>query len=86
MLLSRFARFALGLYSPFTPDDLRLTDVEPSPLGVARITSKVGMSDHDHKRQEAYQQQQHATRDQLQDSVLAREIAEMEQAVDDRPA
>lgn len=78
MLLSRFGRFLLGLYPPFSPEDLRLTDIEPSPSGLTRITSKVGMSETDRRRQEEYQQQQHATRDQLQESNMAREIAEQE--------
>jgi hypothetical protein len=76
MVLSKFGRFLLGMYSPFAPDDLRLTDVEPSPSGLTQIVSKVGMPESDRRRQEMYQQQQHQTREALQESVLAREIAE----------
>lgn len=76
-MLSRFGRFVLGLYPPFSPEDLRLTDVEPPrDDGLSSIISKVGMSDADRARQQAYQQQQHATRNQLQESEFARESAE----------
>jgi hypothetical protein len=78
MLLSRFGRFVLGLYSPFTPEDLRLTDVTPSIGGLSQITSRVGMSEADQQRLAGYQQQQHDIRDQLQESLSARELAEME--------
>lgn len=75
MLLSRVGRFVLGLYPPFSPEDLRLTDTAPTPDGGTQITSSVEIAETDRAHQEAYQQQQHAMRDELQKSMLAREHA-----------
>lgn len=80
-MLSRFGRWALGMYPPFAPadlrlTDLRLTDVRPTEHGLTQIVSKTEMSEADHCMLQEFQRQQHATRETVQESMLAREIAE----------
>lgn len=75
-MLSRFGRWALGLYPPFAPGDLRLIDVRPSEHGLSEIVSKVEISESDRRMLQEFQRQQHDTRDTLQESMLARELVE----------
>lgn len=78
MNLSRFGRWALGLYPPSIPADLRLTDVRPMDAGSSQIVSRVEMRDVDRQRLQEYQQQQHATRNELGALVGERETIEAE--------
>lgn len=75
-MLSRFGRWALGMYPPFTPADLRLTDVRPVEHGLTEIRSVVEIPEADRRMLQEFQQQQHETRETLQESMLAREIEE----------
>lgn len=75
-MLSRWGRWALGMYPPFTPADLRLTDVQPVEHGLTEIRSVVEITEADRRMLQEFQQQQHEMRDTLQESMLAREIEE----------
>lgn len=72
---SRFGRWALGLYPPFAPADLRLTDVRPVESGLSQIVAKVEITDADRRLLQEFQRQQHATRDTITESMLARDLA-----------
>lgn len=78
MALSRFGRWALGLYPPSVPDDLRLTDIRPVGDGQSMIVPAVEIGEQDRLRLRAYQEQQHAVRDQIQESLASRELRERE--------
>lgn len=78
-MLSRFGRWALGLYPPSVPADLRLTDVQAVNGEHSQIVAKVEITDADRRRFQAYQQQQHATRNQLGILISEREVIEVEQ-------
>lgn len=78
MNLSQLGRWALGLYPPSIPADLRLTDVRPMDAGLSQITSKVEMRDVDRQRLQEYQQRQHDTRNELGVMTGEREIIEAE--------
>ncbi len=75
-MLSRFSRWALGMYPPFTPAELRLTDVKPVEVGLSQLVSKVELTEADRAMLLEFQKLQHATREALQESMLAREIEE----------
>lgn len=75
-MLSRFGRWALGMYPPFTPADLRLTDVRPVEHGLSEIRAVVEITEADRRMLQEFQAAQHETRETLQESMLAREIEE----------
>lgn len=75
-MLSRWGRWALGMYPPFTPADLRLTDVRPVEHGLTEIRSVVEITETDRRMLQEFQTAQHEMRDTLQESMLAREIEE----------
>ena len=73
-MFARFGRWALGLYPPSAPADLRLTDVRASGEGLTQIVSAVELSAHDRERIQTYQQRQHEARNTLQEMQMAREL------------
>lgn len=77
-MLSKFGRWALGLYPPSIPSDLRLTDIRPLDAGHSQIVPKVEIREEDRRRLRAYQQEQHAIRDELQALGLERETIELD--------
>lgn len=76
-MLTRFGRWALGLYPPSVPVDLRLTDVRPVESGLSQIHStRVALTDADRSRLQRYQQRQHDTRNELTELIGDRETLE----------
>jgi hypothetical protein len=77
-MLSRLGRWALGLYPPAVPTDLRLTEIRPTDAGLSQIVSKVEIPASVMAKLRTYQQRQHDTRGRLQEMIQEREMIEME--------
>lgn len=77
-MLGSFSRWALGLYQPSVPADLRLTELGSSSSGLTPIVSAVEIPPERLERIRGYQQRQHDRRGELQELMGAREIAEHE--------
>lgn len=76
--LSRFGRWALGLYGPAVPDDLRLTDTEILDTGHTEVRPRVQLPADRARRLAARQERQHARLNELQHFVGETEIEQIE--------
>lgn len=73
--LSRFGRWALGLYGPAVPDDLRLTEATILDSGHTEVRPKVQIPVERTRKLAARQQRQHDRLNELQAIVGETEIA-----------
>lgn len=75
-MLSRFGRWALGLYMPAIPEDLQITETAVQDDGRTKVISTPPIPPDRRKRLEARQERQHERLNELQVYVAEREIAE----------
>lgn len=84
-MLSKFGRWALGLYGPSTPDDLRLTDAVVLETGRTEIRPNVTIPAERAKRLAARQERQHARIQELQFYVSEDAVAGLDERPPDAP-
>lgn len=72
--LSRFGRWALGLYGPSVPDDLRVTDAVILDTGYTEVRPRVTLPADRARRLAARQERQHARLNELQFYVSVGEL------------
>lgn len=77
-MLEHVGRWALGLYEPSVPPDLRLTETRPADSGLTQIVSQVEIPPDRRERLRGYQQRQHDQRSELQELITAGELADLE--------
>ena len=75
-MLTGLSRWALGLYQPSVPADLRLTETGQSESGLTPIVSAVEIPAERRERLRHYQQRQHDRRSELQEYIVARDVAD----------
>jgi hypothetical protein len=77
-MLDRLGRWALGLYEPSAPPDLRLTETPLTSQGLTPIISKVPIPDVRRSELQRLQQRAHDRGNQLVIEMGALEEAEIE--------
>ena len=79
-MLERVARWALGMYPPSVPDDIRLTDVRSMDAGRSEIVGRVTMSLEDAAKIRRHQERHHGISDHLQALTSEYEVEVLERS------
>lgn len=83
MSLRNSLRWALGMYNPAAPDDLRLTEIGPVTEGVTEVISNPVIPEERRRKLIARQERQHLRRNQIMLAFGEAELEEIEQQKQD---